>query len=167
MPVLMIIGLGVALVNWLLSDDETERKPQTVPANTKPENRRKEAETTPKPPAFRTIPAQIPVKPALVPVPANIPPFSVSHVPKVSAPVPVQQKITAQIPSPIKGKFITRQDMAAIFESGARTLSRTAAVTALKNLGFGKTAAYGALSTDGRFSAWLRFAPDGIITWQK
>jgi hypothetical protein len=37
--------------------------------------------------------------------------------------------------------------------------------TALKKLGFGKTAAYDALSEDGRFSAWLQYAPDGIITW--
>jgi len=36
---------------------------------------------------------------------------------------------------------------------------------ALKNIGFGKTAAYEALSPDGRFAAWLQFAPDGIITW--
>ena len=41
-------------------------------------------------------------------------------------------------------------------------LTRTAAVAALKNLGFGKSAAYDALSADGRFSAWLQFAPDGI-----
>jgi hypothetical protein len=36
---------------------------------------------------------------------------------------------------------------------------------ALKNLGFGKSAAYAALTPAGRFSTWLQFAPDGIITW--
>jgi len=36
---------------------------------------------------------------------------------------------------------------------------------ALKTLGFGKTAAYAALSPDGRFSAWLKCSPDGIMTW--
>jgi hypothetical protein len=51
------------------------------------------------------------------------------------------------------------------FSSAARTLTRTAAVAALKKIGFGKTAAYAALSPDGRFFAWLQFVPDGIITW--
>src|SRR5208282_6351311 len=61
-PVLVIIGLGFALVNWLLSDDDTEKKPETTPANTETENRRKEAETPPKTSAFRPIPAEIPAK---------------------------------------------------------------------------------------------------------
>lgn len=166
-PILAVIGLGVALVNWLLSDDDTEKKPETAPANIGMENRRKEPETTRKTPVFRTIPAEIPVKPAPTPAPAIIPPFSVPPVPKVSAAVPAPQKIAEKIPPPVKGKFITRQDMAAVFHGGTRTLSRTAAVMALKNLGFGKTAAYAALSPDGRFSTWLQCAPDGIITWQK
>jgi hypothetical protein len=55
--------------------------------------------------------------------------------------------------------------MATVFHHGARALTRTAAVTALKGRGFGKSAAYDALSEDGRFAAWLQFAPDGIITW--
>jgi hypothetical protein len=50
--------------------------------------------------------------------------------------------------------------------SSERTLRRTAAVEALKRLGFGKTAAYAALSQDGRFNAWLICAPDGIIAWK-
>jgi hypothetical protein len=56
--------------------------------------------------------------------------------------------------------------MAAIFQHGSRKLNLTSAVAALKNLGFGKTAAYAALTPDGKFSAWLRFEPDGIITWR-
>ena len=61
------IGLGIVLLlKWLLSDDDTEKKPETAPAKTETESRRKEAETT----AFRPIPAEIPVKPAAVPVPA-------------------------------------------------------------------------------------------------
>jgi len=55
--------------------------------------------------------------------------------------------------------------METIFQRGARGLTRIAAVAALKNLGFGKTAAYDALSENGRFSTSLHFAPDGIITW--
>jgi hypothetical protein len=181
-PVLVIIGLGFALVNWLLSDDDTEKKPETTPANTETENRRKEAETPPKTSAFRPIPAEIPAKPAIIPihsapapifppavapVPAVIPPYSVPPVPKVSAPVPASQKIAAQIPPPpIKKKFVTREDLATVFHRGARGLTRPAAVAALKKRGFGKTAAYDALLEDGRFSAWLQCAPDGIITWK-
>jgi hypothetical protein len=179
-PVLVIIGLGFALVNWFLSDDDTERKPEIAPANTESENRRKEAETIQKNPASRTILAEIPAKPANVaiysapapgfppavaPVPAIISPFSVLPVSKVSVLFP-SQKITAKIPPPIKRKFVTREHLANIFHYGARPLTRTAAVAALKRLGFGKTAAYSALLEDGRFSAWLQFTPDGLITWK-
>jgi hypothetical protein len=55
--------------------------------------------------------------------------------------------------------------MATIFQRGARALTKTAAVAALKQISFGKSAAYAALTPDGRFSDWLQFAPDGIITW--
>ena len=120
------------------------RKP--APANTEAENRRKEAETPPKTPAFRPIPAEIPAKPAIVPIhsaPAPVFPPAVAPVPKVSAPVPAPQKIAAQIPPPpVKKKFVTREDLATVFHQGARGLTRTAAVAALKRLGFGKTAAY-------------------------
>lgn len=61
---------------------------------------------------------------------------------------------------------VTREDLSAIFKNGTRTLTRPAAVTALKELGFGKTAAYKALSMDGRFASLLRFTPDGIIAWK-
>jgi hypothetical protein len=74
-------------------------------------------------------------------------------------------KAVPKFPLPAQKKVITREDMATAFHRGTSALTRTAAVAALRNLGFGKTAAYAALSPDGRFSAWLRFAPDGIITW--
>lgn len=60
---------------------------------------------------------------------------------------------------------VTREDLSAIFGSGSRTLTRPAAVAALKQIGFGKTAAYKALSMDGRFASLLHFAPDGMIAW--
>lgn len=170
MPVLVVIGLGFALVNWLLSDDKAE-KPETAPANAGAENSRKEAETPPKTPAFRPCPAEIPAKPAAIPIlsaclPAVIPPLSVVPVPKISAPVPAPPKIPAHIPPPpVKKKFVTRADLATVFHHGARGLTRPAAVAALKSLGFGKTAAYAALSPDGRFAGWLQLAPDGTITW--
>lgn len=183
-PLILRLGIFGGIV-WaitsLLSDDDTEKKPETAPANTETENRRKKTETPPKTPVFRQIPAEIPAKPAIIaihsapapffppavaPVPAVIPPVSVPSVPKVSSPVPAPQKITAQIsPQPVKKKFITREDMANIFQHGSRGLTRQAAVAALKRLGFGKSAAYDALLEDGRFASWLRFAPDGIITW--
>jgi len=166
------IGLGIVLlVKWLLSDDDKEKKPETAPANVETEFRRKEAETA----LFRPIPAEIPANPAAVPVPSAprviVPPPAVPSVPKVSVPAPVPAAVTVPKivtqapPPPIKKKFVTREDLANIFQRGARALTRTAAVAALKKLGFGKTAAYAALTPNGRFSAWLQYAPDGIITW--
>lgn len=150
------------LLEWLFSNDDKEKKPEIKPPDTETEFRRKEAESAQKIPAFRTIPAEIPAKPAIVSVSSApkpfIPPVSVAPVPKIPP--------TQAPPPPIKKKFVTREDLAAVFQRGARALTRTTAVAALKKLGFGKTAAYDALSPDGRFSVWLRFAPDGIITWK-
>jgi hypothetical protein len=165
-PAIIVVAIFFALKE-LFSDEDTEIKPKTAPANAGTESSRKVEKTT----VFRPIPAEIPVKPIAVPIPSAlksfIPPFSVPLVSKVSASVPAPQKIAAQIPSPpIKGKFVTRRDMAAVFHHGARPLTRNEAVAALKNLGFGKTAAYAALSPDGRFSTWLQCAPDGIMTWK-
>ena len=173
LPPLLIGGAIFFALKWLLSDDDKEKKPETVPVNAEAELRRKEAETN----AFRRIPAEIHVKPANVPVPRAprpvVPPPAVPSVPKVSAPTTAHTavavpKIVIQSPSlpPTKKKFVAREDLATVFQWGARSLTRTAAVAALKRLGFGKTAAYGALSPDGRFSAWLQCAPDGIITWK-
>ncbi len=181
-PLLVKLGIAGGIV-WvfasLFSGNEAEKKSEATDADA--ENRRKEAETPPKSPAFRPSPAEIPAKPAIVPihsapapvfppavapVPAVIPPFSVPPVPKVSAPVSAPRKILAQIPPPpIKKKFVTREDLATVFDHGTRALTRTAAVAALKSLGFGKSAAYDALAGGGRFADWLQFAPDGIITW--
>jgi len=149
------------VLKCLLSDNDTEKKSEKAPADTETEFRRKEEETAQKIPIFPTIPAEIPAKPAIVSVSSApkpfIPPVSVASVPKIPA--------TQAPPPPIKKKFVRRDDLAAVFQRGARELTRTAAVAALKKIGFGKTAAYAALMPDGRFSAWLQFAPDGIITW--
>ncbi len=157
-----IIAGATILVFKSLFPDKKE-KPETVPA-IKPEIQRKPVETA----VFDQIPAENPAKLAVMPRPAIphpiVPPPA---APKITAPVAViVPKIAAQIPPPVKKKFVTRTDLANVFQHGARTLTRTAAVTALKTLGFGKTAAYSALSPDGRFSAWLECAPDGIITWK-
>jgi hypothetical protein len=61
---------------------------------------------------------------------------------------------------------VTPAHLTAIFNNGSRKLSRPAAVAALKSFGFGKTAAYKALSIDGRFASLLQFGPDGTIAWK-
>jgi len=155
-PLLIGVAIFLAVKELFSSQKDTETKPETA-LNT---------------PVFRPIPPEISGKTAAVPVTSAprvvIPPPAV----KINSPVPVPvavavPKIMAQAPPPppIKTKFITREDMATVFHRGARPLTRTAAVAALKKLGFGKTAAYDALSADGRFASWLQFVPDGTITW--
>jgi len=162
----LIGGAILLLLKALLSEDK-QKQPEAAAVEASMEAR-KPAETA----VFRQIPAAISAAKASAVPPASapravIPPPAVQSVPRASAPVPAPQKIIVQhspLP-PIKNKFITREDMATAFHHGARTLTRTNAVAALKTLGFGKTAAYAALTPDGRFAALLQCAPDGIITW--
>ena len=160
----LLLGVVIFLaVKSLFSDDDAEKKPETTPANTEPENRRKEAETTPTNHTFREIPAKpsiVPVYSALVPIfpPVNIP---------ASVAKPVIKSVAQTTLPPLKKNFVTRKILANVFDHGARTLTRKDAVTALNHLGFGKTEAYAALSENGRFSAWLQFTPDGIIAWRE
>ena len=179
----LLIGVAVFLaLKEIFSGEDAAKKPENTPTKTKTEPPRKKAETS----VFRSIPEKTPVKPVTVPIPSArvpvvVPPNPVqsavkivaivSPVPavpiaKASAPVISPTKTTAKIP-PKNRQFITREHLAAIFKNGARSLDRKAAVAALHDLGFGKTAAYAALSPDGRFSAWLQCAPDGVITWIK
>jgi hypothetical protein len=185
----LLIGVAVFLaLKEIFSGEDTEKKSETTPTKSQTENLRKEAEI----PIFRVIPAEIPVKPVTVPVPSArvpvvVPPspvpsalkitsiFSqVSAVPATKTPapvpipviVPIVKTIVQTIPLSVTKKFVTRADLATVFHYGKQPLTRTAAVAALKSLGFGKTAAYAALSPDGRFSAWLHCTPDGIITWK-
>ena len=155
------LGLGAIFVlKWLLSDDK-QKEPEATITQASTETR-KPAETV----VFHEIPAEIAaVKPASAPRAVVMQP-----VPKVSVPVPAPAavpviKSAVPVPKPTQKKLVTRKDLANVFQDGTRTLTRTAAVAALKRFGFGKTAAYAALSPDGRFSAWLQCAPDGIITW--
>jgi hypothetical protein len=105
-------------------------------------------------------------------IPKNVPvvpPVSIPATPKISAPVPIpvvpiSEDLPQSSPSQ-KWRIVLREDLAQIFQHGARSLYRIDAVTKLQNLGFCKTAAYEALSPDGRFASWLQIAPDGIITW--
>ena len=171
---LFVLGIFY-LGKWFFST--VKRKKPDVPANTEAEIRRKEAKATHETPVFRNISAEIPIKPAAAPVPLAphvvIAPPTVPSAPKTPspAPVPVAVMIPKSVsqtssPPPIKKPGITREDVATVFQHGARPLTRTAAVAALRKLGFGMTASYAALLPDGRFSSWLQFAPDGKITWK-
>jgi hypothetical protein len=146
---------GVAIyygLKWIFSDDDTEKKPEAAPINTGSENNKN----------FSTASV----------IPVLIPPISIQPVPETSAPVfvpvfiPLTKSVAQLPPLPFKRNVIMREDIADAFQHGARSLTRTAAVAALNKLGFGKTAAYEALLEDGRFSAWLKFAPDGMISWK-
>lgn len=91
-------------------------------------------------------------------------------IPPISSPAtipadPIFNDLPLNMP-PQKRRIVLREDLARIFQHGAHSLYRMDAVAELQNLGFGKTAAYEALSPDGRFASWLKIAPDGVITWK-
>ena len=170
------IGLGIAYLLNTLFDNATKEKPEAVPVKTDAETSRKPAEIG----VFHEIPAGISVQT----VPAFRPQSALSAIPSAHAAqkavavpaasviqeavqpvVPVAKPILPAAPKPLAKKSISRADMAAVFDKGKRSLTRTAAVGTLRRLGFGKSAAYAALSPDGRFNTWLRCAPDGIISW--
>ena len=140
-PLLLIVLAGLAVKSLFFGEDK-EKKPEIKPTN------------------------EIPKNPPVVPI--VFPPISVSAAPKVSTPLPTVpiSKDFPQSPTPQKRRVILREDLAQIFQYGVRSLYRIGAVTQLQKLGFGKTAAYEALSPDGRFASWLKIAPDGIISWR-
>jgi hypothetical protein len=152
--VLVIIGVVCAAIQWIFSTDETEKKPENAPTDTGTENNGKST--------------------LVSAVSAPIQPISVPAEPEISAPafasffVPITRNVaqtTTPLPLERKRKQIKPEDLAIALQRGARAFSLTEAVEALVRLGFRKSAAYAALSTSGRFSAWLRFTPDGTITW--
>jgi hypothetical protein len=122
----------VTFVKWIFSGKKiVDKQAETAPV--KAESRRKEAETTPADAA--------PLRPAWV-IPfasggnsdqnRSIPPHSGGKPNVMPAPAPSAipaMKIAPQIPPPIKRKIVTREDLATVFQRGARGLTRTAAVT--------------------------------------
>jgi hypothetical protein len=161
-PVLIIAAIGLGFL-WLLSDDEKEKP--TADANLqkstaeaqKPASGQTAAE-------IREIPASGPIRSASD---VTVPPPAIKSFLKIIETIQTPQKANTkpvQMPS-AKEKSITREHLAFIFLNGTRMLSRKAAVAALKNLGFGRTAAYEALSQTGGFTSWLYYASDGMITW--
>jgi hypothetical protein len=144
-PVLLIGGAAIIAILWLFSDDEK-------PTDAEKPN---EAEPMPDPRPPEFMPVSI-TSPA--PEPESLPSMAIQEPPVVLAFVaPVV---------PYYRRNVTREDLSAVFSNGSRILTRQAAVAALKQFGFGKTAAYKALSTDGRFASLLLFAPDGMISWK-
>jgi hypothetical protein len=160
---LLFIGLAVLALKAVFSS-AAEKKPETAPAAP-------ERKPLPVPPNSAGNGFNPPYSAGKIsaPLPAAVPANSALAMPKIPvAPPPIipAAEIQPEITLPTRKKFITRADMAKIFNGGTLGLTRMSAVFALKALGFGKTAAYAALSPDGRFSAWLQCAPDGIITWK-
>jgi hypothetical protein len=147
LAILVIGGLIFLLVKSLISAKATEKQPEIEPTDTGTENNRKAT---------------------VIPVVSE--PISVQSVPEIQfSPIltdviPFTRDET-QFPARRKRKRITRENMATIFRHGSQKLNLTNAVIELKTLGFGHSAAYEALKPNGQFSAWLQFAPDGIITW--
>jgi hypothetical protein len=153
--IVVIIGLGIAALNWLFSADETETKPETTPTDAGTENH-----------AVHSIAPT--VSTPILPLPVPLKPENSTHT-LFSMLVPYTKSVaqtTQSQPPGRKRRQITPEDMAIALQRGERAFSLKEAVAALQSFGFGKSAAYAALSPDGRFSAWLKFAADGKITWK-
>jgi hypothetical protein len=136
-PLLLAVLAGLAIKS-LFSDEE--KKSETAPASGIPKN------VPVTPPTF------VPTAPKIT-VPAPIPD------------VPISENLLQSQPLH-KRRIVLREDLAQIFQHDARSLYRINAVAKLQKLGFGKTAAYEALSPDGKFASWLKIALNGIISWQ-
>ena len=101
---------------------------------------------------------------------SNTPAAAETPQPAPDVPLPTAIAATASAPAPLsnspaRAKRVRREDLAEALAYGARSLTRQEAVTALQARGFGKTAAYKALSPDGRFADFLTQTPDGLIEW--
>jgi len=63
-------------------------------------------------------------------------------------------------------KRVTREDLAEALAYGERSFTKKEAVAALESLGFRKTAAYKALSPDGKFVDLMEITTGGLIEWK-
>ena len=149
-PVLLAGCAIFFVLKELFSPRDTVTEPESAPADTGTENHGESAAAAVAPAVFQ---------PLSVPPETKIPFSYIVSSTKDIAPVP--------LPLPLKRKRrqIKPEDLATIFKHGA--LNRTEAAAELQKRGFGHTAAYEALLPDGRFSAWLHFMPDGMITWKR
>jgi hypothetical protein len=139
-PWIVVGGLVIAGIVYFSQDKKPKTAPKVPPLP--PPDPSNFDQNTAENRGFPPESTEKPSQPIIAPIPEELPP-----------------------PLPSKKPIIFREDIARIFHDGTRALYRKDAVAELQNLGFGKTAAYEALSTNGRFRAWLQIAPDGIITW--
>jgi hypothetical protein len=144
-PIAVLAALGVGLY-WLLSSDD-EPKPKF--------------QNTQTPSPLPIIPHP---KPALVIAPKE------NAAPVLPLPVPVLAE-PALVPSPVPvssatARRVTREDLAEALAYGERAFTRKEAVAAIEVLGFRKTAAYKALSAEGKFGSLIEFTPDGLMAWR-
>lgn len=131
-----LIGLGLL---WLFSEDkEAEAKPKT-----------------PEDPA-----------PFLPVMEAPADPLPVKTTPATAIPEPRARAKAPPPAPPATAKRITREDLADALAYGERRFTRKEAVAALEALGFRKTAAYKALSPDGKFADLIESTPDGLVEWR-
>ena len=104
------------------------------------------------------------VKPQPEPQPK---PVVASDLKPITPPVSAPALTTAPTyaPSAVIRK-ITREDLAEALGYGARPFTRKEAVGALEALGFRKTAAYKALTPEGKFGSLIEYTPDGFMEWK-
>ena len=84
-------------------------------------------------------------------------------LPVLSPTIPLK---TSALSPTAENRRMTREDIAEALEYGSRAVPRGEAVAKLQALGFGKTAAYKALSPSSRFAEFIEIAPDGLIEWK-
>lgn len=177
MPQLLIVGGIIAFGIYLLSDDDKKPDSASVPSaperpkiqhppyseSSFPANSGCKIAEKPEIPAYSAGNLTL-THVTLAPVPVmSVPAIHISPVtPPPTNPVTEIQPVFPRLE---RKKMISRNDMAKVF-NGGRGLTRKAAVTALKTLGFGKTAAYEALEMGGRFAPLLEFSQDETISWK-
>jgi hypothetical protein len=141
-PLLLVTAIVAAFIELISDKKAAEPKPEIKAANAGTENSGK-----------------IGIIPGVCQSTAVQPKLEINFPTILTGKIPLPES-----PTTPKRKRINRKHMENIFQHVELTL--TEAVSALKNLGFGKSAAYEALSADGQFSDWLQFAPDGMISWK-
>jgi hypothetical protein len=149
-PIAVLAALGVGLY-WLLSSDEQKPKTQASEA----------AKPSPSPTPHPVIPQPKPA-PVIMPI-ENAAPVLSSPVPVPARPAPVPSTVPVFSAS---ARRVTREDLAEALAYGERAFTRKEAVAAIEALGFRKTAAYKALSADGKFGSLIEFTPDGLMAWR-
>ena len=171
-PVLIFGALIFLAVKWVFSGGEDPEKQQETESKKAPAESHGKSVSFPPNSGGNSV--QNPHLPADsgrnfgVP-PSVIPAISVQSAPKAVVPVslaiiPSKKNVKLPPPKPFKRKIVRRENLAAIFRSGTLTLTRNDAVSALVGLGFGKSAAYEAISPNGRFGDLLHFAKDGTVS---